>query len=449
MSNVPRVLWGEGLFLRPQHFQQQDAYHDARLNEVSQLLHPYAWGVRSVKFDLEALAAGVLIAQEINLVFPDREPFASPACDPLPEALQLSAMPDLPDNFMVYAGLPPMRPGAQNVQPEGGADRRATRFAIDETEAWDLFTNATPAPVSVLRCQVRLLTSMQSLDGWVTLPLARVKRSQTGGFELDSSYIPPVLNIAASSTLQAMLRRLLDILQAKVSALYGHHREPGKNVIEFRSGDVASFWLLHTASTAYASLLHLHQHPLLHPERLFHQLLTLAGGLMTFTKAYSLSDLPVYSHQEVGSAFHKLDEMIRALLETVISTRVFSIALSEVKPSFWAGRLDSDKIDAQTRFYLALSSAVPAAELIDNAPMRFKIGAPDDVEKLVLSAMPGVRLVHTPLVPSAIPVRPGSYYFELEPRGSLYERMLQAQSLQIYIPTGFPDIKLELLAVTQ
>jgi type VI secretion system protein ImpJ len=206
---------------------------------------------------------------------------------------------------------------------------------------------------------------------------------------------------------------------------------------------------LHTASTAYASLLHLHQHPLLHPERLFHQLLTLAGGLMTFTKAYSLSDLPVYSHQEVSSAFHKLDEMIRALLETVISTRVFSIALSEVKPSFWAGRLDSDKIDAQTRFYLAVSSAVPAAELIDNAPMRFKIGAPDDVEKLVLSAMPGVRLVHTPLVPSAIPVRPGSYYFELEPRGSLYERMLQAQSLQIYIPTGFPDIKLELLAVTQ
>ncbi|MGQ5523283.1 type VI secretion system baseplate subunit TssK [Chitinimonas sp. PSY-7] len=449
MSNIPRVLWGEGLFLRPQHFQQQDAYHDDRLNEVSQLLHPYGWGVRSVRFDVDALAGGVLVAQELSLVFPDREPFAGPGCDPLPEALQLNAMPDLPDAFLIYAGLPPLRAGAQNVQPEGGNDRRATRFAIDETETWDLFTNAASAEVSVLRRQVRLLTSMHSLDGWITVPLARVRRSQTGGFELDTGFIPPLVNIAASSTLQSMLRRLLDILQAKVSALYGHHREPGKNVIEFRSGDVASFWLLHTASTAYASLLHFHQHPLLHPERLFHQLLTLAGGLMTFTKAYSLSELPVYSHQDLTSSFQKLDEMIRALLETVISTRVFSIAISEVKPAFWAGRLDSEKIDAQTRFYLAVASAMPAAELVEHAPLRFKIGAPDDVEKLVLSAMPGVRLVHVPVVPSAIPVRPGSYYFELEPRGSLYERMLQAQSLQIYVPTGFQDIKLELLAVTQ
>ena len=32
----------------------------------------------------------------------------------------------------------------------------------------------------------------------------------------------------------------IDTLQAKVDALYGMHREPSKNIIEFRSGDVAS-----------------------------------------------------------------------------------------------------------------------------------------------------------------------------------------------------------------
>jgi type VI secretion system protein ImpJ len=78
----------------------------------------------------------------------------------------------------------------------------------------------------------------------------------------------------------------------------------------------------------------------------------------------------------------------------------------------------------------------------------FVAGAPDDVDKLVLSAMPGVRLVYTPQVPPAVPVRPGACYFALEARGMLYERMLQAQSAMIYAPSGINDLKLELIAVT-
>ena len=46
MSYSAKVLWGEGLFLRPQHFQRQDAYHEARLFESIQAIQPYNWGVR-------------------------------------------------------------------------------------------------------------------------------------------------------------------------------------------------------------------------------------------------------------------------------------------------------------------------------------------------------------------------------------------------------------------
>ncbi|WP_251278994.1 type VI secretion system baseplate subunit TssK, partial [Enterobacter hormaechei] len=60
VSRMSKVLWGEGLFLRPQHFQRQDAYHEARLQDLSQTLHPYAWGARRVRFDPHALAGGTL-----------------------------------------------------------------------------------------------------------------------------------------------------------------------------------------------------------------------------------------------------------------------------------------------------------------------------------------------------------------------------------------------------
>jgi type VI secretion system protein ImpJ len=90
---------------------------------------------------------------------------------------------------------------------------------------------------------------------------------------------------------------------------------------------------------------------------------------------------------------------------------------------------------------------MPALQLVEVVPLRFKIGAPEDVDKLVLSAMPGVRLVHAPQVPAAIPVRPDTYYFVLENKGTLYENMLKAQAISIYVPNGIRDLKLELIAI--
>ena len=281
----------------------------------------------------------------------------------------------------------------------------------------------------------------------ISLPLLRIKRTATGGFEHDRRFMPPSLNLQASPAMVLHLRRLLDVLQAKVDALYGLHREPSKNITEFRSGDVASFWLLHTASTAFAGLSHLARHPGLHPERLFEKLLELAGSLMTFSKTFTLADLPTYEHINPGPAFVRLDAIVRELLETVISTRYFAINLTESPTSFHQGRLNSEQITATTQFYLGVSATMAPAELVDVVPSRFKVGAPDDVDKLVLSAMPGVKLVHAPQVPAAIPVRPGCYYFSLEPRGNLYERMLQAQAMTIYAPSGLHELKLELIAV--
>jgi type VI secretion system protein ImpJ len=255
------------------------------------------------------------------------------------------------------------------------------------------------------------------------------------------------MSLQASPALTLMVRRLVEMLQAKVEALYGFHREPSKHVIEFRSGDVASFWLLHTASTGCAALMHYQHNPALHPERLYERLLELAGSLMTFSKAYTLAALPPYRHEAPGPAFAKLDSVVRELLETVISTRYFAVALNETRPSFHVGRLESEQITAGTGLVLGVSAALPAAELVDVVPLRFKVGAPDDVDKLVLSAMSGVRLLHTPQVPAAIPVRPGTFYFQVEARGPLYERMLQAQTITVYVPSGIDDVRLELFAL--
>ncbi|NVM80115.1 type VI secretion system protein ImpJ [Duganella sp. SG902] len=438
-----KILWGEGLFLRPQHFQQQDRYHEQRLHQSVLALHPYAWGVNQLQVDRDALANHSLRVLSLSLRFQDGEFYDAPGADDLPDAVDLSQLPQSQQTVTYYAALPAFKPFGGNFGDSG-----AVRYLQHNQDTPDLYTHAAPAQLSYLKKTVRLVAEFEPRDSYTHFPLLRLRRAATGGFELDASFVPPSLSVRSAPLLFLQLRRLLDALQAKVSALYGHHREPSKHVIEFRSGDMSSFWLLHTASSAFASLTHYFQHPALHPERLYEQLLGLAGALMTFSKSWTLADLPAYSHSDPGPAFATLHQIIRELLDTVISSRYFAIALREVKPSYHHGMLDSGKIDDKTTFYIAVSAAMPASELVEVVPLRFKVGAPDDVDKFVLSAMPGVRLQHAPQVPAAVPVRPDALYFSIEAKGQMYERMLQAQSISIYVPGGIHDLQLELVAVT-
>ncbi|MES2017642.1 MAG: type VI secretion system baseplate subunit TssK [Pseudomonadota bacterium] len=442
-----KVLWGEGLFLRPQHFQQQDQYHEHRLNESVKALHPYAWGVHQIELDREALASNTLRILALSLRFQDGELYDAPGADQLPNPVDLSALLQSQQTVTYYAALPAFKPFGGNFGPPGQA-MNAARFVQADHDTPDLYTQAAQAQLAFLKKSVRLVSEFEPRDSYTHFPVLRLRRVATGGFEADPAFVPPTLSIRGAPILFLQLRRLIDALQAKVSALYGHHREPSKNVIEFRSGDMSSFWLLHTASSAYASLAHYFHHPALHPERLYAQLLGVAGALMTFSKSWTLADLPPYVHGDPGPGFAKLHMIIRELLDTVISSKYFAIALTQVRPSYYIGMLDSGKIDDKTTFYVAVTGTMPAVELVDLVPLRFKLGAPDDVEKFVLSAMPGVRLQHAPQVPAAVPVRPDTCYFTIEAKGQMYERMLQAQSISIYVPTGMHELQLELIAVT-
>jgi type VI secretion system protein ImpJ len=446
VTNPAKVLWSEGLFLRPQHFQQQDRYHEARLNQTASALHPYSWGVRRMDIDHDALRSDVLRVHELSVIFPDGEVVRAPEGDALPLQVRLSELAPAVQYVTYHVALAALKPHGENCAAPGDA-RFDARYLQHEHDTQDLFTDAAPAPVGYLKQSVRLVSDLEPLEPFESFPLVRLRRVATGGFEVDPAFIPPSITIEGAPGLHLQLARLMEKLLAKVNALYGHHREPSRNVVEIRGGDMSSFWLLHTASTGYAALSHYLNHPELHPERLFGELLTLAGGLMSYSRSFKLEDLPAYVHGDPGPAFARIDDIVRNLLDTVISSKYFSITLRNERPSYHLGALDSGKIDAQTTLYLAVSADLPALQLVEVVPLRFKIGAPEDVEKFVLSALPGVKLLHAPQVPAAVPVRPDTCYFVLENRGALYESMLKAQAISIYVPNGIRDLKLDLIAI--
>lgn len=449
MSLPLKILWAEGLTLGPHQFQQQDLYHEARLHRMATSINSNLWGIADVKWRMEDLTKNSLRADSMSLIFQDGEIYDAPAADLLPAPVSLSKLPANETVFTFYAALPMLKPYGGNL-PVAGGHLDGARYTQADSDTPDLYSEGISIDVAYLKKSVQLMSHLEPLDSYLHFPVVQVRRVSGGGFEIEPAFMPPALSIAATAGLPLMLENLLGKLKTKIESLYERHRQTNKDVFEFHSGDISSFWMLHAVSVASASLADLAQSSEQHPRRLFEALLALAGGLLAFSTKYTHADLPKYNHTDPAQHFVTLDRIIRDLVDTVISSKYFIIPLikdEKISPHH-RGALDAAKIDKSVALCLAVNADMPALELVAAVPRLLKIGSPDDVGRIVAAALSGVGLVHMAQVPPAIPVRPNTYYFSIENKGMLYENMMKAQSIAIYAPAGLNGLKLELIAIT-
>jgi type VI secretion system protein ImpJ len=444
MSIGAKILWSEGLTLGPQHFQRQDLYHETRLQRLAAALNPHLWGVRLARWNLEGLGHNMVAAEAMSLIFQDGEIVDAPATDLLPAPVDLSRLPQDVNTFTFYAALP-------TIKPHGGNADDGGRYATVDVETSDLFSEAVPIEVPFLKKQLRLISHVEPRDGHVSFPVLRIHRDPRGGFEVDPAFVPPSVAIGAAGPLQQMLDGLNSALAAKIASLQASHRKSNADCFEVHAGDISSWWMLNIVSTANAALLHCARSKAQHPEVLYEKLLALAAGLMTFSDKYASADLPAYVHADPGPTFAQLDAVIRDLVDTVISAKYFTIPLiaDDNRRTHYRGVLDPARVTADTQLCIAVNAEMPALELVAAVPIRFKLGSPDDIERIVASALPGIALTHMPQVPPAIPVRPDTYYFSLSMKSGLYENALKAGAIAIYAPDGMHGLKIELIGVAR
>ena len=89
MSWNNRVVWSEGTFLQPQHFQQHDRYLEAYVEGRARALQAHGWGFTELALDEAALELGKVSLRVARGILPDGTPFDFPASDPSPEPLNI------------------------------------------------------------------------------------------------------------------------------------------------------------------------------------------------------------------------------------------------------------------------------------------------------------------------------------------------------------------------
>lgn len=444
---IDKPLWSEGVGLRQHHLQQQERWISFAHRQFASAAIAEGWGSLGVTFDEEVLRTGRLKVSHLQLRFPDGTPIDSAVADSLPPARDLAqSVPGDIESVVVLAALPLLNATGNNCRIDETSLARPRRSYREFVKVADL-NGTSEVEIATERHAVRLLFDFEPHADDTVCAIARLTRGASGQFEVDPGYVPPCLTLAGHLLHIERVKRLADILQAKSAALGARKSERIDDVAEYGVADVSLFWLLHSIHTYWPQLRFFATHPNQPPERLYGVLAELASVLMTFSTGAQLVDIPVYDHACAHEIFAKLETLIRDLLDAIIPSRVVAIGLTRKSPTTWTGQFHDERLCSGADYYLSVNAALAPFDLVEQLPRLCKIGAPDDVEHIVNSALAGIPLKAIQRVPAAIPVRLDNHYFALDANDPAHARMLAARTCQIYLPTTVPEASLELYAV--
>jgi len=448
MRYLSSVVWSDGMYLGPHHFQAQNRYFEDASRFVTQSLRYEAYGFTGFELDAESLRNGVVGVIHARGLFADGLPFDMPECDPAPEARLIGELfPPTRDFLLVHLAIPRRKPAGQNCT-DGVSGDVSSRYAGTPTLICDENTGQDEKPVQLGRKNIRLIFDTESLDDLESLPIGRIKRDNSGRFVYDPAFIPPCLRISASETLLMTLRRLVEILEEKSSTLL--RGGPGRGTFQagMSARDVASFWFLHAINAGLGPLRHLFLSKRGHPEELFQEMSRLAGALCTFGMDSHPRTLPIYDHNRLDQCFQELDAHIRKHLEIMIPTQSISVPLKQVSRNFFEGDLTDARTLGASRWLLAMHAGLGEADLIGKAPVVVKFCSAAFVPELVKRALPGMKLGHLSVPPSAIAARVEYQYFAISKGGPCWDHILQTRKIGVYVPSDIPNPELELLVIT-
>lgn len=462
MRNM-QVQWGNGQFLRPQHFQSQERFWDEQLRTSEQFDHHFHYGVRELDFDQDALRNQQLQITRLKARMRDGTLVS------LDEGQQLDRL-DLQAAFIkaplirVFLAIPKFRAGEANLAPEPGQGKRflpRAQTLPDETQG------GKDHEVKFRWPNYQLLIEGQDMSGFEILPLVEIERAgdQAAVPRLKLDAVPPLLACDGWPPLYRItLRGLYDRIGKRIEVLRNQVISHGITLVSEEPLDAERIHMLSYLNMAYARLGVLAFTKGVHPWNAYLELCTIAGMLSIFHPERRLpNELPRYDHDRLGPLFDYVRRLIEYLLEIIPQPEYemryfFGVVrwvdnvvsggrplepyfaphlMVELKPEWFnsdwewyvgvhKGELSDSECDKLLgRGDLDAGAQQPSMGggvgdirgAMDRGALDWKIGATLAVEQIFLERARGLSLVRTP-VPRALPRKQDWVYFQIRVEGN-------------------------------
>jgi type VI secretion system protein ImpJ len=444
MSAHNRVIWSEGLFLQPQHFQQQDRYFERYVENRCHALVPHSWGFTEIEFERDLLQIGKVALRRLSGVFPDGTPFRLPDDDPLPVPIEIG--PEIRDQRL-HLAVPLRRPGELEVR-RGASGEDLMRMDVREVQAANAAAiGGEPATLEVGALRTRLLLESASTEAYASVPLAHIVECRADRqVVLDENFIPAVLQVRASSRLASMAAELLGLFHQRAEALAGRVAATGRGA----ASELADFLMLQ-ALNRYAPLLgHLADGGLVHPEGLYQFCVAAAGEFATFTTtAKRPPRFPGYRHDRLRESFEPVVVSLRESMSKAMTPIAISIPLEKRKFGVSVAIVPDKSLFASAVFVLAARADGPAENVRQRFPAQVKVAPAEKIGDLVRQGLPGIPVVAIPVAPRQIPFHAGYAYFELNQTHELWDQLKDSGGVAVYVSGDFPGLAMELWAIRE
>src|SRR5215831_17374547 len=411
MSWYSKVLWSEGLFLRPHHLQQNDRYHEHLLERRVGHVTPYPWGFSALEIDRDLAQQSKFRLRRAAGIMPDGTPFDIPGDSPIPDALDV---PDTAGGQTAWLSMPVAAPNTREV------DIAHPRLAFE------LRRTAKP--------------------GFVTLGIARVLEVRDKNILFDEKFVPPMLICSAHPVIDGWINRIIGWVDNKLEELSRYAADPSSG------GGLQSvdYLVLQMLNRQIPVLKHFARSNYIHPERLFDELLRMAGELATFaTPERRARDYPAYDHDDLEKVFTPLVNDIQDFLSARLGRRAIRLEIIERAHNAFVSPIRDRALFRNATFVLEVAAQRPLVEIQQEFPHLFKVGPNTKMNEIVHAHLPGVALVHLPTPPIHIRTITDHVYFYLDRKSALWPEFSTAGSIGMHFSDDWPGLELELWAVME
>lgn len=448
-----KILWSEGTFIRPQHFQQQEKYLLTEFHNRIESVQSYYWGFRKLKINHSDLDIGQFSIDECAGSFQDGTTFVSPTQDALPLSIKV---PDATRDAIVYLALPARRASAAEV---GAVDEVGSLIRyLPSTNDYKDITSETgktsTIDIAELRCrlfiedQINQDDAQQVPDGYLKLAVAHIDEVVGGRIKLRENFIPVCQLLSASTVLVQFLTEFQSMLGARADELARRVSGAGGSG---GVSEVADFLLLQTINRIEPKIEQLIKLKAIHPMELYLELLSFASELSTFMRVEKRPQpQPLYSHDDLTRCFTAVTNEITQSFSVVLEQIATSIPLSPPKSNIRAARLTNMSLIENGYMVLAVSAQVPQDTLVREFPAQVKIAPGEKIFQLVQSALPGIPLTLMATAPREIPIHAGFCYFELGRQSPLWQELHHSKGMAIHVSdNNFPGLEMQLWTINR
>ena len=450
MSWYNKVAWSEGLFLRPQLFQQQERYLEHLAHKRAAALSPFFWGFSRYGIDAESLSLGKVVLSSAAGIFADGTPFDAPgqALTPPP----LTIRPEHIDQ-VIYLAVPIRMPNSEETSFDepGVVSSSLARFNVFDTELRDANSIGQGSKtVQLSQLRLRLLPQRELTDAWIGLPLTRVTTLRSdGSIAIDANLIPPVAGYGASPLLTSWITNLHGLCRLRAESLAG--RLSGNDGKSSEAAEVSDYLLLQILNRSEPLLEHWLRVGETSPEHLYTLLRSMSGELATFVRASTRRPRqhPPYQHADPYLSFKELVVDVQALLNDVLVRSAQNITLHDRANGVRVASIDPSELQGFSSLVFAVAAHMPPDQLASQFPERCKVGPSDRLPELIRSHLPGIALQTLPVPPRQIPFNAGFVYFQIDQRGPLWEHLLKHGGLALHLASEFPGMRMELWGVRE